>query len=131
MALKSPQLRTVYKQLTRAQVNAGYELVPGSPGRVYTVVDAWARAIGGAAVDTTSVDVADTADSPATAVTFEVAGLTQNAVLRAGATNATATGLGTAFTQGKAIKVVNTGTALDTATHVDVCVHYTVTSVAA
>jgi hypothetical protein len=114
--------------LTTAEVNAGKIVVPRAPGRVYTVVDAWARAIGGAAGVVTSVDVTDTADSPATAVAFARAGLAENAVLRAGAANTTATGLNTAFTQGKAIKVVKNGDDMTTATALDVCIHYTVGS---
>ena len=125
MALKSPQLRTFYKQLTRAEVNAGYICVPGAPGRIYTVVDAWVRAIGGAADTTTSVDVTN---GSTIAVVFAVAALAQDAVVRAGAANTTATNLLAAMTQGTAIKVIKAGAAMGTATHVDVCIEYAVSS---
>ncbi len=127
MGLTSPQLRTYYGQLTTAEVNAGEIVVPPSPGRVYTVVDVWMRAIGGAAGSNTSVDVTDTVTG-SIAASFEDAALTQNTVVRAGAANTAATGLNTAFTQGEGIKVANVGTDMDTATHLDVCIHYTVGS---
>ncbi len=127
MALTSPKLRTWYGQLTTAQVNAGKIVVPGAPGRVITIVDAWARAIGGAAASNTSVDITGSV-STTIAVVFGQAGLTQNTILRAGAANATATNLGTALTQGDGIKVANVGTAMATATHLDVCIHYMVGS---
>ena len=62
MALKSPQARTYFARLTRAQVNAGVIAVPASPGRIYTVVDGWMRAIGGNAATHTSIDVTDDTD---------------------------------------------------------------------
>lgn len=127
MALKSPQLRTYYGQLTKAQVNAGVIVVPRAPGRVYYVVDAWMRAIGGACTANTSIDITD--DTTGTiACLFAQAGLTQNTVLRAGAANTTATNLNAALTQGEGIKVANVGTAADTLTHLDVCIHYVVAS---
>ena len=130
MALVSPQARTYFDRLTIAEVNAGVLAVPRAPGRIYTVVDGWMRAYGGAAGSTTSVDVTD--DTTGTiAMSFEVAGLTENAVLRAGAANTTCTYLNTALAQGEAIKVANVGTDMDTATHVDVCIHYLVSSAAA
>ena len=130
MALVSPQLRTYYARIAVADVNTGVLAVPRAPGRIYTVVDGWMRAIGGAAGTHTSIDVTD--DTTGTvAMSFEQAGLTQNAVLRAGATNTTCTYLNTALAQGEGILVKNVGTAVDTATHVDVCVHYLVSSVQA
>jgi len=130
MALVSPQLRTYYAQIAVADVNTGVLAVPRAPGRIYTVVDGWMRAIGGAAGSLTSIDVTD--DTTGTvALSFEAAGLAENAVLRAGATNTTVTNAGTALTQGEGILVKNVGTAVDTATHVDVCIHYLVTSVQA
>jgi hypothetical protein len=121
-------MRTWSGQLTRAEVNTGKIVVPGAPGRVYTVVDCWMRAIGGAAGSNTSVDVTD--DTTGTvAASFEDAALSQNAVCRIGAANTSATGLNTALAQGEGLKVANVGTAMDTATHLDVCIHYIVSSV--
>lgn len=130
MALVSPQKRTYMERLTTEQVNAGVLAVPRSPGRIYTVVDGWVRAIGGAAGANTSVDVTD--DTTGTiAMSFARAGLSQNAVLRAGATNTTCTNLNTALAQGEGIKVANVGTAMTTATHLDVCISYLVSGVQA
>ena len=125
MSLTHPHARTWYKRLTVAQVNAGYIAVPAHPGRTYTVVDGWARAYGGAAGSTTSVDVTD---GTTVAIAFGVTGLTENAVLRAGATNTTATNVGTASATGAALSIANTGTAVDTATHIDVFIAYKVTA---
>ena len=127
MPLTSPQMRTWYGQLTRAEVNAGKIVVPRAPGRVYTVVDCWMRAIGGASTANTSVDVTS-ATTGTVAASFEDAALTQNTVCRIGAANTAATGLNTALTQGEGLKVANVGTAMDTATHLDVCIHYLVGS---
>lgn len=127
MPLTSPQLRTFYGQLTTDEVNAGKIVVPGAPGRVYTVVDCWMRAIGGAAGSNTSVDVTS-ATTATVAASFEDAALTQDVVRRIGAANTSATGLNTALTQGEGLKVANVGTAMDTATHLDVCIHYLVSS---
>ena len=130
MALTSPQKRGYLARLTRAQVNAGVIAVPRSPGRIYTVVDGWMRAIGGAVTSNTSIDVTD--DTTGTiAMSFEQAGLAENAVLRAGASNTTVTGLNTALAQGEGIKVANVGTAISIATYVDVYIEYMVSSVQA
>lgn len=127
MALTSPQLRTFYGRLTTAEVNAGKIVVPPSPGRSYYVVDAWVRAIGGAAGSNTSVDITDSTTGTI-ACLFARAGMTQNTVLRAGAANTTATNLNAKLTQGEGIKVANVGTAMDTATHLDVCIQYCVSA---
>lgn len=126
MALRHPHLRTVEGQATTAQVNAGLIIVPEHPGRTITVVDAWMRAIGGAATTNTSVDIMDTADSPDSAVAFARAGLTQNAVLRAGASNTTATDLGKALGTGEGLQIKTVGTAMTVATHIDYQVMYVI-----
>ena len=53
-----PALRCKQGQLTVAQVNAGYPIVPARIGRVLTVVDGWVRSVG-AADTVTAVDVVD------------------------------------------------------------------------
>jgi hypothetical protein len=125
MAVRYNSLRQIEGQLTRAQVNAGVVVVAGHTGRTLTVVDAWVRAIGGAASGNDSVDVTDTVTGTI-AVSFARAGLTENTVLRAGATNATATNLGADLGAGEGIKVANVGTAMGTATALDYCISYVV-----
>lgn len=126
MSVRYNSLRTVEGQLTTAEVNAGKVVVPGHTGRTLTVVDAWVRAIGGAAGSNTSVDVTDSVTGTIVAV-FTRAGLTQNAILRAGtATTGVAANLGASLGAGQGIKVANVGTAMDTATALDYCISYVV-----
>ena len=86
------------------------------------------RAIGGAATTNTSVDIMDTAASPDSAVAFARAGLTQNAFVRAGDANTTATDLGKALGTGEGLQIKNVGTAMTVATHIDYQVMYVVDS---
>lgn len=125
MTLQHPHLRVIEGQLTRAEVNAGKVVVTAQAHRAITVVDAWMRAIGGAAVDTTSVDIVDSATGTV-AVAFGVDALTENTIVRPGDSHVTATNLGTALGTGEGLKVVNTGTALATATAMDYCIKYVV-----
>jgi hypothetical protein len=125
MATRLPTLRVIEGQLTTAEVNAGKTVVAPATGRQLAVVDAWVRAIGGAAGANTSVDIVDTTTGTV-AVSFARAGLAQNAVLRAGASNTTATNLNTALGAGEGLKVINVGTAMSTATALDYVISYTV-----
>jgi hypothetical protein len=126
MAVTHPYLRTVEGQLTTAEVNAGVVVVPGQLHRQLTVVDGWVRAIGGNASANTSVDVVDSVTGTV-AIAFEVAGLTQNTVLRMGAANTTNTNVLAALGVGEGLKVVNNGTAMATATALDYHIDYVVT----
>lgn len=126
--LASPQLRVAEGQLTLAQVNAGKFVVDPVAKRSITVVDAWVRAIGGAATSNTSIDIVDSV-SGTIAVSFARAQNTQNAILRAGATGATATNIGTALGAGEGLKIANVGTACDTMTALDYVIIYKVEAV--
>lgn len=126
MALTHPKLRVAEGQLTTAEVNAGKVVIAPMTDRIITVVDAWLRAIGGAAGSNTSVDIVDTTTGTI-AASFEDAALTQNTVVRAGAANTAATGLGTALGEDEGLAIANVGTAMDTATALDYCIFYTVT----
>lgn len=126
MAITHPHLRVLEGQLTTAQVNAGTVVLAPQVDRVITVVDAWMRATGTAAT-VTSVDITDTNSSPVTAVAFARAGLSDGVVLRAGASNTTATNLGKALTEDKGLKIVKNGSDLATTTAVDYVIFYTVT----
>lgn len=115
---------------TAAQVNAGLTLLPALPGVKWRIVDARMIAIGGAAATATSVDLLGTKAATASRpLVVAVAALTQSAVVRAGAANATVLADGASFTAHDAntgISVVKQsgGSNLATATHIDVLLSF-------
>lgn len=118
---------TVRKRFTTAQINAGATLVPALTGIKYRMVDAYAIAIGGAAGTVTTVDILATLSSSRKLVAFAQASLTRSTVLRAGASGAAVLADGASLTAndaGTAITVGKTGSDLDTATHIDVSLTY-------
>jgi pyridoxine 5'-phosphate synthase PdxJ len=123
-----PYLRVVEGNISRAELNAGVLVLPGVAKRAITVVDAFVRAIGGAVTANTSVDIVDSVTGTV-AVSFAQAQLTENAILRAGATGATATNLGLTLGTGEGLKVINVGTAADTVTTLDYQILYIVEAV--
>ena len=128
MSLDHPHARTVYGSTdTTTEVDSGINIIPGQPKRVVTVVDAWIRSTGTA--DTcTSIDITD---GTTAAVAFGVAALTDGTVVRAGAANTTATNLGVELLENTPIQIKTTGSAIGTATAIEWCVHYLVSSTAA
>jgi predicted RecA/RadA family phage recombinase len=118
----------VRTRFTVAQINAGANLLPAVPGARYRLVDAAMIAVGGAAATATSVDLIGTQSASAVnLVAAAVAGLTQNTLLRAGATNAAILAAGASFVANDAntaISVGKTGSNVATATHVDFLVSY-------
>jgi hypothetical protein len=125
MTVRHSSLRTIEGQLTTTEVNSGTVVVAGHTGRTLTVVDCWLRAIGGAAGANTSVDVVDSVTGTVVCA-FLRAALTQNTVVRAGGSNTTPTNLLASLGSGEGIKVVNAGTAMTTATHIDYVISYVV-----
>lgn len=124
MAAYLPRPRAVAVKLTVAQVNAGIDIVPGDPERAIRVVDATARAIGGNVGTATGVDVTNTAGTTKVA-SFARAGLTDGALVRAGAANTTlGAGWNADLAAGQGLKIVKDGGDLDTATHIEVTVLY-------
>lgn len=113
---------------TTAQVNAGLVLLPALAGVSYQVTDMALIAIGGAAATATTVDITATqSSSTVKLLAAAVAGLTQNTLLRAGATNATILAGGVSFVANDAntaISIGKTGSDLATATHIDVLISY-------
>ena len=110
--------------VTTAEVNAGHSLVAVPAGYKFRLVDCAMIAIGGAAAGTTTVDLLDGATK---LVENAVAGLTQSALLRAGATNSTILADGASFEAcpaGNDITIGKTGGDLITATHIDVLLSY-------
>ena len=107
-----------------ADANAGYTIVPDSPGRTLNVVGGYLVARGGAAAVCTSVDVKDTAD--VVAVACAQGSLTQDAYLPFSAAAGVTWTTPTKLTAGKGLKIANTGGACTTATSFDYLVLYTV-----
>ena len=114
----------VRTRFTTAQVNAGATLLTAVPGMKWRMQDAAMIAIGGGAATATSVDLqAVQSSSTVSLVASAVAGLTQNTLLRAGATNAAIIAGGLSFVANDAntaITIAKVGSNLATATHIDV-----------
>jgi hypothetical protein len=102
---------------------AGFLKFRSGNGRILTIVDATVRAIGGNASGLTLLTISDTS-GVANYATFTMASLTQNALVRAGASGAVGTYLGTALPGNTGIKIGKTGGSLATATAVDYWIWY-------
>lgn len=122
-ALQAARVRTA-----TADVNAGATLLPAVPGFKYRIQDITMISIGGAAATATTVDVLATQSaSGVKLLAVAVAALTQSAVVRAGAANATVLADGASFVvndTNTAITIGKTGSSLATATHIDVLINY-------
>jgi hypothetical protein len=120
--------QTVRRRCTVAEINAGVELLPAVPGYAYRMTDAKMIAIGGAASGATDVRILGTRAAGSVALlAVAIAALTQSAVVRAGAANATVLADGASFTPldaNTAVTVGKTGGSLATSTHVDVTMTY-------
>lgn len=116
-------------RVTTANVNAGATLLAAIPGIKYRVHDVALISIGGAASGATTIDVLATQSTASVKIlAAAVAGLTQNTLLRAGATNATILAGGVSFAQNDvntAVTIGKTGADLATSTHIDVLLTYT------
>ena len=123
-----PVPRVFRGRFTTAQVNAGATVLAAVPGYKYRVHDAAMIAIGGAAATATTIDLLGTqSTSSVKLVANAVAGLTQNTLLRAGATNSAILAGGVSFVENDtntAITIGKTGSDLATATHIDVLLTY-------
>ena len=119
---------TVRSRFTIAQVNAGATIVTATAGMAYRLVDAFAIAVGGAAGSVTTVDILATqAAASVKLVAFGQSSLTQNTLLRAGASGGTILAAGASFVANDAntaITIGKTGSDVDTATHIDVVLTY-------
>lgn len=115
----------VYSQkLTIAQINAGVVAVPGRADAQPVVDDFKMIARGGAVGAVTTIDIQTTEASPTTVATCAQANLTQDAVLRAGATGTVITNVGEQLALGTGLRVIKAGSDITTATHVHVEIRY-------
>lgn len=115
------------QRFTIAQVNAGATILPARAGIKYQMVDCALISIGGAAATATTVDILGTQTTAVKLLAAAVAGLTQNTLLRAGATNATILADGASFVANDAntaVTIGKTGSNVATATHIDVLLTY-------
>jgi hypothetical protein len=117
---------------TTAQVNAGLTLLPAVPNVKYRIHDMAMISVGGAASGATTVDILGTQSaSSVKLMASAVAGLTQNTLLRAGATNGTILASGASFADcdvNTAVTIGVTGSPLATSTHVHVLLTYEIVS---
>jgi predicted RecA/RadA family phage recombinase len=129
-ALEGEVVFAVRKRFTIAQVNAGATILPARPGRKYRMVGCKAISVGGAAGDVTTVDVLGTqAAAAAKLVAYAQASLTQNTVLRDGATGGDVLAGGASYVANDVntpITIGKTGASVTTATHIDVVLQYSV-----
>ncbi len=117
------------KRFTVAQVNAGATLLPAIPGAKYRMCNANAISVGGAAAAVTTVDILGTLSTSRKLVAYAQASLTQSTVLKDGGTGAAVLADGASYTAndaGAAVTVGITGSAITTATHIDVQMTYAV-----
>jgi hypothetical protein len=121
--------RVIRKRFTIAEVNAGATILPALVGHKYRMHDAIMISVGGAAATATTVDILGTVTTSRKLLAVAVAALTQSAVVRAGAANATVLADGASFTandENTAITIGKTGSDVATATHIDVELTYTI-----
>lgn len=117
------------RRCTVAEINAGLTLLPAVPGQKYRINDISMIAIGGAVSGSTTIDILGIqATASAKLLAVAIAALTQSALVRAGAANATILADGASFAQcdvNTAITIGKTGANAATATNVDVLINYT------
>lgn len=124
----APVPRIFRGRFTAAQVNAGATVIAAVPGYKIQLQDAAMIAIGGNAAAATTIDLLGTQSSSSVKlVANAVAGLTQNTLLRAGATNSAILAAGASFVDNDtntALTISKTGSDMTTATHIDVLITY-------
>lgn len=111
---------------TIAEINAGKTLIDGISGKKIRVVDFTALVTGNWAV-ATSVDLQDNSSSPVKIGVMLIASLTDGAVVKPNSANVTAgAGFLADLAEGKAVRVVNVGTAGTTGTSIKFAIKYQV-----
>lgn len=124
----------IRRRFTIAEVNAGADILPALDFSFkYRMIDAMMVSIGGAAGGTTTVDITATLSAVSRKLlAVAIAALTQSAIVRAGAANATVLADGASFTANDvntAVRIGVTGAALTTSTHIDVVLCYVIEKV--
>ena len=123
-------VKCIRTRFTIAEVNAGATLLAALPGYKYRMIEASAISVGGAAGAVTTVDILGTQSaSSAKLVAFAQASLTQSTELRSGDTGSTILADGASYVacdQNTAITVGKTGSAITTATHIDIIFQFAI-----
>jgi hypothetical protein len=113
-----------------ADWNAGVVVLPALASFGYRILDAQAIAIGGAVAGATTLDINGIlAGASRKLLSIAIAALTQSAVVRAGAANATVLADGASYTRNDintAITAAVTGAAITGATFIDLTLEYVV-----
>ena len=124
---------TLRHRVTAAEVNAGHVVLPAIPGFKYRIVDCKMIAIGGNAATATSVDLLATQGASAVrpVVNTIAATFNRSVVLRMGASGSAVLADGASFAAMDANTAISItkqsgGSALGTATHVDLLLDYTI-----
>jgi hypothetical protein len=124
--------QSIRVRATVAQINAGLVVLPALAGYAYRIHDAAMIAVGGAVTGATTVDVLATqAAASVKVLAVAVAALTQSALVRAGAANATILADGASFAPcdvNTAVSINKTGANAATATNVDLLLTFSVES---
>lgn len=120
---------TIRTRTLIAAVNAGATLLPALVGFAYRIIDASMISVGGAAGATTTVDILGTLTTSRKILSVAIAALTQSALVRAGAANATILADGASFTRNDvntAITIGKTGASLTTSVSIDTIITYVI-----
>ena len=126
---KKGDVQTQRFRVAIADIIAGYTILAALSGFKYRMIDCLAIAIGGAAATVTTVDVLGTQSSGVKLFAFAQAQLTQSTVLRPGVAGCAVLANGASFVacdDNTAITVGQTGSDIDTATHVDLILTYAI-----
>jgi hypothetical protein len=121
-------MRVLRTRVTAAAASAGATLLAAVAGKAYRLHDIALIAIGGTVTASTTVDILGTQSTSKKLYAGTAANLTQSLLLRAGATGGTILADGASFAAcdaNTAITIGVTGSAIATATHVDVLLTYT------
>ena len=128
-AITNPQVYHWMEQVSVANINAGYTLLPAVPYYRYRVLRMTLIAIGGAVTGATDVRVLATQSAAAVALMVAaIAGLTQNTEVASGSAAGVILAGGASYGYNDvntAITVGKTGGAAATATSVQVAIEYT------
>ena len=126
---KKGDVQTQRFRVAIADIIAGYTILAALSGFKYRMIDCLAIAIGASAATVTTVDVLGTQSSGVKLFAFAQAQLTQSTVLRPGVAGCAVLANGASFVacdDNTAITVGQTGSDIDTATHVDLILTYAI-----
>jgi hypothetical protein len=126
-----PRVRCAQGNLTLAQIKAnsraGTVVLPGSAGKIVTVVDVWMRNVGGNIGGATAIALTETGGTPTTVFSATVGTFDSNVVVRVGVSGTTNTNVGTAMRPGRGLQIGCTVGDVTTHTSLDYTILYTVT----